>query len=645
MASKIDFKKPEHAAKAVVTLYRHQTIDEQQAFSTVYQNEVGFNAVDAAFGSSIAQQLLTGKKMTQKQFAVLQKLLPKYRNQLEQCGWEDTPLPEGVDTLWEPTPKPERKGDGLLTIDDQGRLEFIPYVYPTQQLKVHGWWRGSRKNWTWVTHFNLGNVNLLLRLWPDTQVDDTVQTALDQLLEKDELPPEIEKHPILFPFQKESIQFLNGSPKAMLALAPGLGKTACSIFAADIAPSSEHILIVAPLTLVWNWQNEIRKWLGEDSVQFHSTPDKWPEPARWVVTNYETVARNLEAIEEMDWDILIVDESILVKNRKAKRTQAIKQLAKGINRVWELSGSPASRFYDDLWAQFNILDQKRFRSYWRFARQYCHVVDNGWGLQIVANRIGSPERLQQDLADIYFCRTQDQVLDLPDWLFESYEIPLYHDQWKPYMQMATEFWAALPEGDVVLSPNVLSQLTRLIQIASSPSIIGGKARAAKWDAAIDMLEWVGKPAIIWTNFIATAKGVANLATERGYTVEVLTGQTPQKDREAIVHRFQTLKTDVLVAHPKVGKFGLTLTAAQTAIYLERNYEGDNYYQSLHRVRRIGTTQRPLIIHLLATDPDGLGVRTVDHVIDKVLEYRKDGSLALTTDLIRKGATEDGIPTI
>lgn len=640
----LDFTNPLHAAKAVVTLYHYQTTDEKIIGNTVYENGVGFNGVDASFGTSVAEQLLKDRPITRKQLDVLQRMLPKYKNQLTGAEWWLTELPERVTGILEnygagPKKKDKPTGDGLLTLDEEGRLEFVPNVYPTTQLKQYGWRRGNRKNWTWVTYLDLGAVNTVQRLWPNLTIDPELQTLIDQLLEAAKLPDQIDKHPILFPFQKEAIQFLHTNPKSMLALAPGLGKTACSIFAADVAPESNLILVVAPLTLVWNWQSEIQKWLNESSVQWHGGKvGKWPEPERWVVTNYATVTRNLDAILDEAWDIIIIDESILVKNRKAQRTAAIKELAKHCDRVWMLSGSPTSRYYDDMWAQLNILHPKRFRSYWRFAERYCYV-EKDWGWKIVANKPGAAQALQEDLLDIYFCRTQDQVLDLPPWLFEDYEVPLYGDQWRKYDDMARTFWADLGEGDFVLSPNVLSQITRLIQIASNPAIIGGKGRAAKWDAAISMLEWVEKPVIIWTNFIQTANSIAKMLEAKGYRAAILTGETKQENRGKIVDDFQAGgKIDAIVAHPKVGKFGLTLTAARTAIYLERNYEGDNYYQSLHRVRRIGTTQSPLIIHLLATSPTG-DMETIDHTIHRILQYRKDSSIALTSDALRKAAKE------
>ena len=94
MASKIDFKNPLHLAKAVVTLYQYQTADERIIHGTIYQNAVGFNAVDAEFGTSIAQQVLNGKRVTPKQGKILTRMLRKYKKQLEAADWEQTELPE-----------------------------------------------------------------------------------------------------------------------------------------------------------------------------------------------------------------------------------------------------------------------------------------------------------------------------------------------------------------------------------------------------------------------------------------------------------------------------------------------------------------------------------------------------------------------
>jgi hypothetical protein len=114
----------------------------------------------------------------------------------------------------------------------------------------------------------------------------------------------------------------------------------------------------------------------------------------------------------------------------------------------------------------------------------------------------------------------------------------------------------------------------------------------------------------------------------------MTGETPPELRQDIVDNFQAGNLDILIAHPAVGKFGLTLTKARTAIYVERSFNGDDYYQSLYRFRRIGTTVSPHVIHLVAQRPEGKNGSTIDQIIDRVLDYRKNSSLSITSGFIR-----------
>jgi SNF2 family DNA or RNA helicase len=198
--------------------------------------------------------------------------------------------------------------------------------------------------------------------------------------------------------------------------------------------------------------------------------------------------------------------------------------------------------------------------------------------------------------------------------------------------MEEEFLAQLPESDeVVIAPNILAQLTRLIQLASNPLILRGADVGAKWDAVEELLEFETLPAIVWTSYIITAECMEQRLRKK-YRVACLTGQTNETMRQIAVDKLQNGELDVLIAHPGVGKFGLTLTAARTAIYLERSYNGDDYFQSLHRIRRIGTKFSPHVLHLISCGPKGQ--TTVDHVIDRVLRFRKDSAIKLTSGLLR-----------
>lgn len=607
---------PTNLYKILLYLYGYQTQQEQAAQITVEDNGVGFNGVDAEILSSFSQQILAGRILSEKQLNNARLRLPKYHRQIENGAWENIILPEPKTQ----DKKPQSAAKGILSLDGPDGLKFLPNVYPSKQIKGIGFthWQGGY--WRQASPFiSQSIVDDVKAMFGDIEIDPEIFKALEPI--KVEIPEFVSNHKQLFPFQKETIEFVLAHKKVLISLAPGLGKTACGIFSAQAA-QCKKILVISPLSLLYNWRNEIKKWVDEDAVIWYSK--NLPIPAKWVITNYDTL--RLHPLQfEQDWDCIIVDETILIKNRKAQRTEVVKALVRITKPtyVFELSGAPVSKLYTDMWSQLNILNQNRFSSFWRFAQKYCVVESNQWSnYNLVANQPDAGKRIVKDLADIYYARSQDDVLDLPDFIFDDIHIPLSKEQDKLYGQMEEQFMADLSEDNHLLAPNVLTQILRLVQLASNPVLVGGAEKSSKWDACIEMLEYEQGPFIVWTNFIDTADQMVDRINDKDHhNAMKLTGATKMEDRQAIVDAFQSGKIDVIVAHPAVGKFGLTLTAARTAIYLERGYNADDYYQSLHRVKRIGTKFSPHIIHLIADRVGGGG--TIDHVISKILSGRKE----------------------
>ena len=621
----IDWKNDQDILAALILLYKNQTEDEKLDGITVYQNKVGFNSTDASFLTSVSQQILDKQFITEKQFESVKPLLSKYSKQID-LGIKPEIPPIKIYS----NDKPKYKSSGILKIYGEN-LQFIPQIYPSVQIKTLGFvWKGQKEGW--IGPLSKPTIEGVKSLFSTVTVDETVETWISLQDKEIKLSDSVEQSS-LFTFQKECVAFTLKSKRVLIALAPGLGKTASAIFAANEL-NCDRILVISPLSLVWNWQVEIKRWINEIAVSWHGNIDNWSSYDKWVITNYDTVTRNLNDIINQKFDIVIIDESILIKNRKTVRARAMKTLVKNIQYVWLLSGNPVSKFYDDLWNQLNTLYSKRFGSYWKFTESYCILETNYWGTAVVGNQENASKRLKRDIGDIYFYRSQEDVLDIPDWIFETIEIPMGNKQYKYYDQMEKEFLADLPDGDIVLAPIVLTQLLRLMQFASNPLLLEGDDSGAKWKAVEDMMEFVEKPVIIWTNFIRTAE-LMRQRLSNSYRVDSLTGQTKVNDRQEIVTKFQNGELDVIVAHPGVGKFGLTLTKARTAIYMERSFNGDDYYQSLYRIKRIGTTQSPHVINLIAVRPEGKEGKTIDHVVHYVLEYRKNKSIEITSQLLRE----------
>lgn len=452
----------------------------------------------------------------------------------------------------------------------------------------------------------------------------------------------------LYDFQRQAVGFLIDRPRSMLSLSPGLGKTISSITAAEqLYPDVKRILVVAPLSLLYMWKSEIEKWgsslmdrrivihHGKKSTIEFMAPQRKGETV-WVITNPETAIRSVPTLASKKFDLLILDESILYKSRDSKRTKGIKNLSKGIKRVWELTGAPANRMIDDMWSQFNILNQKAYSSYWRFAEEYCMVNPTTWGNQVIANKRDAEQKIKERFKDIYFARSQSEVLNIPEWIFEEIDISMTPKQEKAYHEMSNQFKTTLVNeetGDrtTVTALNHLSKVVRLIQLSSNPMLLGGDNESGKWTALPELMEIYPGPYLVWTSFTRTAYYLQEyLARTVDQRINMIIGDTPMELRNTYIERFQKGEDRILILNMQTGSFGHTLTAARTSFYPERNYDS-NFFQSLHRFRRIGTTLSPNVVFLKSVYQDGSP--TIDHLVHSLLDYRVGMIKDLTTGML------------
>lgn len=526
------------------------------------------------------------------------------------------------------------------SLDHNGRnFILVPPSYPSTEVKnlAQAKWDGIKKRW--VLPDLMIYAHTVLEMYPGLAI---TRTALDRLQktytsrpEGTALPVKLIAHGLdeiwrqLYPFQQETVLNLIQNPKKgqLVVLSPGLGKTIVSMLAARML-GLKSVLIVAIKDLMPQWQDEEEKWFGERTIiRLHGEA---PDGVGWYVANYDTVVGRLHPqYTAYPWDLVIVDESVLVANRKTRRFKNLLDLRHKVDRFWELSGSPAKKDYSDLWAQMHLTEPESFRSFWRFAKRYCYLDETVWGTTIS----GSKQNLNpaDDLKDLVLVRNQKDVLkDLPDAIPQLVPITLTPAQLKAYREMAGSFITKLESGDIIQAPIVLSQLIRLQQITSNLINLSGPSDepkkgtkyvdpndvSAKADAVQSMLEarTFEFPALIWTNWVPGAEALLKRlrSTAPELRVEWIHGASGKKEEE---HNEQTFtdykagKIDVLILALPVGKFGHNLQMTKTVLYYDKTWIGDDFVQSMHRVLRIGLQHRPLVITLKATN-------TTDEMIEE-----------------------------
>lgn len=446
----------------------------------------------------------------------------------------------------------------------------------------------------------------------------------------------------------------------LLGLDPGLGKGPVSIVTMDILQAS-RVLIVAPLTLARNWMAELDKWQRFYRSWSRATKSEKDPRTESVITNHEVLfephwydeegyeveiekgfalaydyekdkphefratpvnmkqwitdgptvvdkrtgndiparKRIVEVRKsyDKDWNIIIVDESVLLKNRKALKVDMIYQLAKYAGWIFLLSGSPTTKFNNDLYPQMKVIQPRAFRSYWRFTEYFC-VVDKGqWGWKITGNKPDKPP--QRYLRDFIFMRSQKDVLpELPDYIYDPIEVDLNANQQRAFDEMMEEWRTMLDSGEEITASIKLAQQTRAAQITSNLVNIGGERSSAKEDLLMTLIDNddIQFPLLVWTWWVPTAESVfKRIAYDTKLAVDFVIGDMDSAIKDVTLDDYKAGELDVLVLQMGVGRFGHTLTDTRTVFYHDRHFDSDAYFQSLRRVRRIGLDHRPRLI--------------------------------------------------
>lgn len=445
---------------------------------------------------------------------------------------------------------------------------------------------------------------------------------------------------LLYPFQRLASNALATRPYhgLLLTLSPGLGKTPTSIVAGDLFMSergeSQRALIVAPLSLLHNWEREIKKWSVDPRVEVcHQMPPTADRSVRWTVTNYDSLHErerdhtsqrviptgNLHEDWDLDWDIVIFDESVLLKNRKAKRTQVARTLARCAKRVWLLSGAPITRDNSDIWSQFNIVEPDYFTSFWRFAEEACIVVKTQWSMgEIMGSRKDFNTR--EEYPELMFVRNQEEVFDdLPEYIYRDVEIELHPKQAKAHEDVLQTWLHELEENrdKRVEVTAVIAMLTRLQQITSN--LYNLETTGTKWpdysakadfvEEYLDVgdLEW---PVLVWVHHRPGAHALVDRLRKKtrkkdsamkGKRVELVLGGMKKGEVDRLVEEYKAGKIDVLVFGISVGKYGHTLANSKTIITYDKTWDSDAWFQMLHRAagaraKIAGYTHRPLLVN-------------------------------------------------
>lgn len=411
----------------------------------------------------------------------------------------------------------------------------------------------------------------------------------------------------LRPYQKEGIKWIkylyDNKLGGCLADDMGLGKTVQTIGVLTLIYPKEKkpTLIVMPRSLLFNWQNEIKRFAPQLSVYTYYAQERDIKSAmkhQVILTTYAIVRNDVETFSKQMFHYVILDESQNIKNTTTQTTQAA-FLLKADHRL-ALSGTPVENNLSELYSLFRFLNPTMFGSLEDFNSRYAAPIqkDNDKDTLLALRRKIFPFMLRRLKRDV--------LKDLPDRIEQTLYVEMtkeQHDFYEKrriyYLQQVRQTIAA--EG-INKSQFVMFQaLNELRRIASIPeSLSDGHIKSPKLELLCEtLLEAVanGHKTVVFFNFIAGIEQMSERLDAEGIDYACMTGST--RDRKSIVERFQNdPHCMVMLMTLKTGGVGLNLTAADTVFIFEPWWNKAAEEQAINRLHRIGQTAKVLSYSLI-----------------------------------------------
>ncbi|MEQ4302230.1 SNF2-related protein [Plantactinospora sp. B6F1] len=391
----------------------------------------------------------------------------------------------------------------------------------------------------------------------------------------------------------------------------GLGKTIMmlALLAGD-PPEAGPTLLVCPMSLVGNWQREAARFAPELRVHVHHGAER-PRGARFaaavrdadlVLTTYSLAARDAAALGEVDWHRIVVDEAQSIKNAATRQAAAVRSLP-ARHRV-AVTGTPVENRLADLWSIMEFANPGLLGAAPAFKKRYAEPIERHGDDEAAARlrRITGPFVLRRVKTD------RSIITDLPEKLEMEVLCNLTREQASLYQAVVDDMMARIESSDGIERRGlVLATMTRLKQVCNHPAQVlrdgsalpGRSGKLARLEEILDEVLAAGEKALIFSQY-AEFGGMlrAHLAARFGREVLYLHGGVGKTDRDAMVARFQDSTGDgstgpaLFVLSLKAGGTGLTLTAANHVIHVDRWWNPAVEDQATDRAFRIGQ-RRPV----------------------------------------------------
>jgi len=388
----------------------------------------------------------------------------------------------------------------------------------------------------------------------------------------------------------------------------GLGKTLQTLALIISEKDSRPSLIVTPTSLVYNWKEEITKFLPDLNVliidgtpanreALISTCDNFTI----ILTSYPLIRRDVDLYESVQFKYCILDEAQHIKNPKSQNARAVKQIH--ANSYFALTGTPIENHLTELWSIFDFVMPQLLFSHSKFQSIYEQPI-------VRDHNVLALNQLKQTLRPFILRRMKADVLtELPEKIETTVVTTLTDEQKKLYLAHLEEAKRAFQtevENNTYGKNHfqILSMITRLRQICCHPSMFmdNYKGSSGKLDLLLELIEETidsNHRILLFSQYTSMLKLIEKELLAKQIQYVYLDGTLSTKERKDAIHQFNHGSMPIFLISLKAGGTGLNLTSADVVIHYDPWWNPAVEDQATDRAYRIGQLKNVQVFKLIA----------------------------------------------
>ncbi|KAM9848259.1 chromodomain-helicase-DNA-binding protein 1-like [Aulostomus maculatus] len=451
----------------------------------------------------------------------------------------------------------------------------------------------------------------------------------------------------LRPYQLDGVrwltQCLGNQQGCILGDEMGLGKTCQTIsllvYMSGGLQEEGPFLVLSPLSVLENWRKELERFApslnvlcykGDKNRRAEIQKDAEKQDFHVLLTTYELCLKDSSFLRQWKWKVLVIDEAHRLKNQNSLLHKTLTQFSVGFRVL--LTGTPIQNNLRELYSLLSFIQPSIFT-----ADEADHFVNSYSGVQ---SQPALAAELQSVLEPFLLRRVKSEVaLDLP----KKTELVVYHGisalQKKYYKAILMKDLEAFgsEQGSKTRLLNILIQLRKCVDhpylfdgVEPEPfemgeHLIKASGKLCLLDSILSYVHAGGHRVLLFSQMTRMLDILQDYLEYRGYSYERLDGSVRGEERNLAVKNFSSKDIFVFLLSTKAGGVGMNLTAADTVIFIDSDFNPQNDLQAAARCHRIGQNRPVKVIRLLARD-----------TVEEIMYSRAVSKLHLTNTVIEEG---------